>query len=798
MYNTVVKILLVFQLIVIYTAVARLETYKTWIPLEGTSQATVVDKDNRRAVKFDCNFSGTSIPRAVWDKAVKMDMTECRGIRFQFKCENAESISSFNIYFHSGDGWYSAEFDIASKDWHEIEIDKAETTIEGKTSGWANIDRIRICAWRGADKNATFFVSDMNFLPVETAIYIVRNESAMSAAPSEFQGVISVCRNLSRCLRSSGGDYSVISDGDFSSRLIKQARLIILPYNPALSEEFSKLLADYLRNGGRVICFYLFPASLEKICGIMRGKYVRSAYDGQFASIRRCKIDSGLPENVSQRSWNIYQAKAIAGTSEVLAYWYDNSGKNTGEPAIVASSNAIVMTHILLLDDSLSEKRKLLFGMLSRFIPEVYEKHLKLLLNEKNWKCEYQSWDEATNQIVRLSSNNGIVVEKLKEASVARTTAHSLWSVGNISEAVTIAEKGLHQMLTAYCLAQKSEAGERRGFWCHNAMGISGLSWDEAIRILATNGFTDVFVNMAWGGVTYYKSNVLPVAPEVTAGRDFLEECLVACKKYGIRFHLWKVCWNMGTCTAEEYIKTMKQQDRIQVGSDGTPNIRWLCPSHPANQQMEIDSLVEVAKKYKVDGVHLDYIRYPGENYCFCENCRKKFEQFVGSSVSDIEKTIASSNHMRTKWLEFRRSNISSVVANASKRIRAINPSIKISAAVFSDLPRARDGVAQDWETWCKLGYLDFVCPMNYTHSVARFEIVLSQQLQWTHGGGCYPGIGLSLWQSVFPWENMYKLIDMISVTHTLKTRGFTIFDYNTVTAKEIVPLCGMGITRVK
>ena len=45
-----------------------------------------------------------------------------------------------------------------------------------------------------------------------------------------------------------------------------------------------------------------------------------------------------------------------------------------------------------------------------------------------------------------------------------------------------------------------------------------------------------------------------------------------------------------------------------------------------------------------------------------------------------------------------------------------------ISAAVFKNFPRCRDEVGQDWRLWIDRGYLDFVCPMDYTGSDAEFE----------------------------------------------------------------------------
>ena len=51
--------------------------------------------------------------------------------------------------------------------------------------------------------------------------------------------------------------------------------------------------------------------------------------------------------------------------------------------------------------------------------------------------------------------------------------------------------------------SQKPAAREHRAFWCHSAHGIAGMSWDQAIKVLADNGFTAILPNMCWGGVAY-------------------------------------------------------------------------------------------------------------------------------------------------------------------------------------------------------------------------------------------------------------------------------------------------------
>ena len=60
-------------------------------------------------------------------------------------------------------------------------------------------------------------------------------------------------------------------------------------------------------------------------------------------------------------------------------------------------------------------------------------------------------------------------------------------------------------------------------------------------------------------------------------------------------------------------------------------------------------------------------------------------------------------------------------MAAVSREAKKIRPGLKISAAVFGSYPGCRESVAQDWPAWVKAGYLDFVCPMDYTTSDEEF-----------------------------------------------------------------------------
>ena len=250
----------------------------------------------------------------------------------------------------------------------------------------------------------------------------------------------------------------------------------------------------------------------------------------------------------------------------------------------------------------------------------------------------------------------------------------------------------------------------------------------------------------------------------------------------------------MGWQAPPDFLRKMRENGRTQVTFSGKKNDTWLCPSHPDNQELEIQAMLEVARNYKVDGIHFDYIRYPDSECCFCDGCRKRFEAAVGAKITNWPADVRQKPELFQAWLDFRRGNITKVVESVSRQARAVRPGIQISAAVYPNLPRDRDEVGQDWKLWCEKAYLDFVCPMDYAPGNAQFRNLVRRQQEWAGRVPCYPGIGVSTWTSV-P-DKIGRLIAQIKSTRELKTGGFTLFEYNAEEARDTIPLCGRGMTR--
>ena len=202
--------------------------------------------------------------------------------------------------------------------------------------------------------------------------------------------------------------------------------------------------------------------------------------------------------------------------------------------------------------------------------------------------------------------------------------------------------------------------------------------------------------------------------------------------------------------------------------------------------------MLEIARK-KPDGVHFDYIRYPDSGSCFCAGCRARFETGLGAPVTNWPACVRAEDRLRRAWQDFRTSNIAHVVETVSRRVRAEVPGVKVSAAVFQNLDTAPSNVGQDWPAWCRAGWMDFVCPMDYIDSAALFRNQVAQQKADVKGARVYPGIGLSTWRN--DGQDAIRLAKQIMAVRELGLGGYSVFNLDG-RAEKVLPLLHLGVTR--
>ncbi|GHT40001.1 hypothetical protein FACS189427_13870 [Planctomycetales bacterium] len=238
----------------------------------------------------------------------------------------------------------------------------------------------------------------------------------------------------------------------------------------------------------------------------------------------------------------------------------------------------------------------------------------------------------------------------------------------------------------------------------------------------------------------------------------------------------------------------MQKEKRTQVSFSGEQSA-WLCPSNPKNTDLECETLCELVRKYPdLTGIHFDYIRYPDGNNCFCNGCKERFEAAIGNKAANFPKDVRGSGEFAEQYEQWRCDNITKLVERVHKEAKAIRPNIKISAAVFSQYPACRKNIGQDWVKWVEKGYLDFICPMDYTENLNHFEGLIEQQQEYIAGKiPLYPGIGATAAGITMSPDRVAAEIEIVRKRNA---PGFVIFNLNGRTIQNIPPMLKLGATR--
>jgi uncharacterized lipoprotein YddW (UPF0748 family) len=134
--------------------------------------------------------------------------------------------------------------------------------------------------------------------------------------------------------------------------------------------------------------------------------------------------------------------------------------------------------------------------------------------------------------------------------------------------------------------------------------------------------------------------------------------------------------------------RSMLELSRADLDRSGLVGEGWfLDPERPEVRSELRRFVLELATRYGVDGVHLDYIRYP------------------------------------SGWApEGGAEHVTRLVALIRQDLAQVRPGTPLSAAVMPVPGIARETFGQDWQRWLELGLADAVAPMVYRETPTAVE----------------------------------------------------------------------------
>jgi uncharacterized lipoprotein YddW (UPF0748 family) len=246
--------------------------------------------------------------------------------------------------------------------------------------------------------------------------------------------------------------------------------------------------------------------------------------------------------------------------------------------------------------------------------------------------------------------------------------------------------------------------------YAHDGMGIAQQKrqlTDMLDRLKAINVNT-VLLQTRVRATTIYPSEIEPWdgclsgKPGRSPGYDALQFAIDECHRRGMELHAWIVTipigkWNSYGC---QQLRRLYPSMVMRIGDEGYMN-----PESFHTATYLANFCAEVTSRYDIDGIHLDYIRYP--------------ETWRGSKRAD---------------------NITHIVEAISQEVKRLKPWVKMSCSPigkYDDLSRyssrgwnARSKVAQDAQGWLRRGLMDQLYPMMYFQGNNFYPFALDWQEQ--------------------------------------------------------------------
>jgi uncharacterized lipoprotein YddW (UPF0748 family) len=750
-----------------------------WRPDEDAPEVELAPSEgvlsNAPQLRLPAPFASADIRRAVVDRAVDMDLGRYGRFTLEVRTPHPSAFSNFTLYFRSGDGWYGGNAVVRGDGWQKLTFHRADFIPEDQPEGWHRVTGIRLSGWKAGDVDTWM---DVRALKGVACPYAVVQPAFAGRDHPEARSAREYARSTVKLLRRVGLDPDVVDQRDLTRDVLRGRTIALLPYNPALSEDELRALVAFARGGGKLGVFYTLDEPLAEALGLRDVEWRQAARQGEFHSIVfDADAVPGLPERLVQASWNTTIAYPGEGAGTVIGRWADRDGEVSDAAAVVVGPQGFFMGHVLTAPDP-EAKAQLLLALIGRFAPAAWEEAARAVLEQAPGIGHLPTGDEAAayvNDAMGSAAGRGSAASFLGQATESRRKADEAFATGRWLDVIRFQQASLESMREAYMRSHASRPVEARAVWNHSGTGIIPGDWEASIILLRGLNLNMVIPNMWWGGIAHYDSALLPHSRTFERYGDQIEQCVAAARRHGIEVHPWKVNWNLLNAP-DDFVEAMRRDGRTQVSNTGEP-IDWLCPSHPDNFRLELETMLEVVRNYDVDGVHFDYIRYPGRQGCYCDGCRERFEAQKGEPVESWPEDVYD-GRLRGEYVDWRCEQITRLVRETARQSRAMKPGVKISAAVFGDYPSCRSSIGQDWVHWVKEGYLDFVCPMDYTNDDGRFVNLVKRQVTLVgERVPLYAGIGATSSQSHLAAD---RIAGQVFLSRECGADGFVIFNFGT------------------
>lgn len=231
---------------------------------------------------------------------------------------------------------------------------------------------------------------------------------------------------------------------------------------------------------------------------------------------------------------------------------------------------------------------------------------------------------------------------------------------------------------------------------------------DKILARIKRAGF-NVYVPCVWHGKgTYFPSSFVNpdhrIVSRIKSGDDPLAYLVTRAHSMGIEVHPWFTVTKRSTDAYPQYYDC-----GTPSGAYNVHNVEF--------RKFIVDLMIDMVKRYDIDGVNLDYIRTMG--ICTSDFCRKDYETRSGNSFWVDYKFRQVRGKSRERLQAWQDNAVAQIVEKFALEARQVRPGIIISV---DGHPQGKDVtrplVGRDEVTWANNGWVDIIFAMDYRETI--------------------------------------------------------------------------------
>ncbi|MEM6750558.1 MAG: family 10 glycosylhydrolase [Planctomycetota bacterium] len=350
-------------------------------------------------------------------------------------------------------------------------------------------------------------------------------------------------------------------------------------------------------------------------------------------------------------------------------------------------------------------------------------------------------------------------------------------------------------------LAQTTDFQDHRAVWISRFEYNSLTSINQVIDRAAAAGFTDIYWQVRGQGDARYDSNF--ESWEATYGPngpgfDPLEAAVTRADANGVKLHAWMNTipfWRDTVAPNDppsdpNHVYNLHPEWRLKDfnGNDepNTGSYLGINPTHPDARAHLANVAGDIASRYGVAGVHMDYIRlientfnspitFPTD-----PDTRARYEADTGITFT------SGGTASYKQWVS---DQITLTVQAIDAAVKAADPNLKTTAAVWRDFNIGNNDYRQDAGRWVDDGDLDIAHPMIYTTNDALFRQNLLLYRDRADAADISAGLG-----SYLHGGNPGQTLDQLITSQALGANGYTIFSYGSIYSGSTLTSIGQDV----